>query len=48
MSNRITQYDIGEWLSLLVEQRLIEYGEPLVQAHEAMSELYGDQDDETR
>lgn len=36
MTNRITQYDAGEWLAFLVQQRLIEYGEPVVAAHEAM------------
>lgn len=46
MSNRITQYDVGEWLALLVEQRLIEYGEPVIEAHEAMSELCGENDND--
>lgn len=44
--NRITQYDVAEWLSLLVEQRLIDHGEAVVEAHEAMSELCGEHDDE--
>lgn len=36
MTNRITQYDATEWLAFLVQQRLIDYGEPVVAAHEAM------------
>lgn len=44
--NRITRYDVAEWLSLLVEQRLIEYGEQVIAAHEAMSELCGAESDE--
>lgn len=36
MTNRITQYDAGEWLAMLVRRRLIDYGEPVVAAHEAM------------
>ena len=46
MKNRINQYDVGEWLALLVEQRLIEYGEPLIEGHEAMAGLCGEQEDE--
>jgi hypothetical protein len=36
VTNRISKYDAIEWLRLLVEQRLIDYGEPVVAAHEAM------------
>lgn len=36
MTNRITQYDAVEWLAFLIRQRLIEHGEPVVAAHEAM------------
>jgi hypothetical protein len=36
MTNRIQKYDAAAWLAFLVEQRLIEHGEPVVAAHEAM------------
>lgn len=38
MTNRISQYDAAEWLALLVKQRLIDYGEPVVAAHDRMME----------
>lgn len=46
MKNRLEKYDIGEWLALLVEQRLIDHGEAVVDAHEAMVEMCGDQDED--
>ena len=36
MKNRISEYSASDWLALLVQQRLIEYGEPVVAAHQAM------------
>lgn len=39
MKNRISEYDAAEWLALLVQQKLIDYGEPLLEAHDAMREL---------
>lgn len=36
MKNRISEYDAGDWLGLLVKQNLIDYGEPVVAAYEAM------------
>jgi hypothetical protein len=36
MTNRISQYDAGQWLALLIQQKLVDYGEPVVAIHEAM------------
>lgn len=36
MKNRISEYNASDWLALLVQQKLIDYGEPVVAAHEAM------------
>lgn len=36
MTNRITQYDAARWLAFLVEQRLIDHGEPVIATHESM------------
>lgn len=36
MTNRIQKYDALDWLAFLIENGLIEYGEPVVAAHEAM------------
>ena len=50
MTNRITRYDAGEWLELLIRGRLIDYGEPVVAAGEAMMQdkdlCYFEDDDE--
>lgn len=35
-TNRISQYDATGWLALLIRNRLIEYGEPVIAAHESM------------
>ena len=50
MKNRITKYDAGAWLELLILGRLIDYGEPVVAAGEAMMQnedlCYFEGDDE--
>lgn len=47
MKNRLEKYDTGDWLAFLVEQRLIDSGEPVIAAHEAMVELNGDDDEDS-
>ena len=38
MKNRISSYDGLDWMTLLVKQRLIEFGEPVVGTFERMHE----------
>ena len=36
VANRITKYNASDWLALVVQQRLIDTGEPVVDLHQRM------------